>query len=56
MIGLTNAIQIDNLDEDKLKKCIGYIKTVSKEMDENTRKLTEKYFEISLKFRPGGVR
>ncbi|MEO6542317.1 MAG: PAS domain-containing protein, partial [Ferruginibacter sp.] len=50
MLGLINAFQIEDLDEKRLKECLGYIQTVAKEMDEYTKALTEKYFEISLNF------
>lgn len=46
LIGLANNIQKENLEQSSLKKSIQYIKTVSVEMDDYTKKLTEKYFEI----------
>ncbi|MEO6330559.1 MAG: PAS domain-containing protein [Ginsengibacter sp.] len=49
MIGLVNNIQTENLNQDRLKKSIQYIKIVSIEMDDYTKKLTEKYFEIRQK-------
>ncbi|MEO6546924.1 MAG: PAS domain-containing protein [Ferruginibacter sp.] len=51
MIGLTNAMQTKDIDADRLQKCVEYIKTVAVEMDDYTRKLTEKYFELSVNFR-----
>lgn len=49
MVGLTNSIRTEDIDRQKLQKYIKYLKVVSKEMDDYTRELTEKYFDISLK-------
>ena len=49
MLGLTAAINKDNLDEQTFKKIISHIRSVSEEMDQYTKKLNEVYYERKSK-------
>ena len=49
MLGLTAAIERDNLDEYTLREITRHIRTVSKEMDEYIQSLNVTYYETMLK-------
>lgn len=49
MLGLTALIERSDLDAEALKEFIGYLKTVSKEMDGHIKKLNGAYLEIQDK-------
>jgi len=49
MLGLTTAIERDDMDEETLRAFTGHIKTVSEEMDSYIRKLNADYNETRLK-------
>ncbi|WP_340200337.1 GAF domain-containing protein [Ascidiimonas sp. W6] len=51
LLGLTDAIEEDNLDQASLKEYIGHIKTVSEEMDAHIINLNKAYYEIQKKIK-----
>lgn len=49
MLGLTAAIERNDLDEKTLKRLSGNLRSVSKEMDDYIKKLNDSYFELKQK-------